>query len=228
VQWVKKIDHVAYACAKGMIKKWAWYHIEVEGGTLITRIDDVDPTSEDSSMKLWCVSFGSFGIALVEGIDRKKRSQVSTFVELHGDHSVQHVAFATADLVAFLERLHAHGVSPRGDVYTRHDGFGVLRQVFCKGYSAQDAAEMSFPEYLERPSAGREGGGPQLSFSPDAGRVLYQQIEQARDAKDRSTLLSFSAMPKDWQPPTPANAKPEKAHGRTPLTHEMHGFQVAT
>ena len=30
--------------------------------------------------------FGDFGVALIEGIDRAKRSQVSKFVEVHGDH----------------------------------------------------------------------------------------------------------------------------------------------
>jgi hypothetical protein len=30
---LRKIDHVSYACAKGMIEKWAWFHIEVEDGT---------------------------------------------------------------------------------------------------------------------------------------------------------------------------------------------------
>jgi len=220
VQWVKRIDHIAYACAAGMIEKWAWYHIEVEGGTLITRIDDVDPENEDSSMKLWCISFGSFGIALLEGIDRKQRSQVSVFVGSHGDHSVQHVAFATADLAVFLERLRNHGVRPRGDVHTRHDGFGVVHQVFCKGYSSQDAAAMSFPEYLERPSATGEGSAPRLSFSGDAGKGLYRQIEAAREAQDQTALLNFSAMPKDWQPPNPVEDIPPEAHRSEALPPE--------
>lgn len=35
-------------------------------------------------MKLWCINFGQFGIALVEGIDRAKISQVTKFVRKHG------------------------------------------------------------------------------------------------------------------------------------------------
>lgn len=38
------------------------------------------------------------GVAVIEGIDRAQPSQVTTFVERHGDHSVQHVAFNTDDL----------------------------------------------------------------------------------------------------------------------------------
>ena len=71
-----KVDHITYACAKGMIEKWAWFHIEVEGGKLITRIDDIDPHNPNSSMKLWCIDYGSFGNVLIEGIDRKEKSQV--------------------------------------------------------------------------------------------------------------------------------------------------------
>ena len=38
---LKKVDHITYACERGAIERWAWFHIEVEGGTLINRIDDV-------------------------------------------------------------------------------------------------------------------------------------------------------------------------------------------
>ena len=40
MSYLRKIDHVAYAVEQGSIEKWAWFHIEVEGGTLIKRIDD--------------------------------------------------------------------------------------------------------------------------------------------------------------------------------------------
>jgi len=46
--WLVKVDHITYACSKGMIEKWAWFHIEVEGGTLIKRIDDIDPHNLNS------------------------------------------------------------------------------------------------------------------------------------------------------------------------------------
>ena len=51
-------------------------HIEVEGGTLIKRIDDARPGDPNSSMKIWCIDFGEFGIALIEGIDRAENAQI--------------------------------------------------------------------------------------------------------------------------------------------------------
>src|SRR5262245_32737571 len=138
MQWLKKVDHITYAVQKGNMEKWAWYHIEVEGGRLINRIDDVNPSDPNSSMKIWCIDYGTFGIALIEGSDRKKKSQVTAFAEAHGDHSVQHVAFDTVDLNKFLDHLKKYDAHPRGEMLVRNDGFGVLKQVFCKGYDESD------------------------------------------------------------------------------------------
>jgi hypothetical protein len=203
MQWVKRVDHVAYAIAKGMIEKWAWYHIEVEGGTLVTRIDDVDPDNKDSSMKIWCVDYGSFGIALVEGIDRAKVSQVTAFVDKHGDHTVQHVAYDTGDLEKFLVHMQGLGVNPRGEIFVRNDGFGILKQIFCKGYAEQDAAEMSFPEYVSRPKKEEDFSDAKITFSSAAGKTFYNQIEKAREEEDKSTLIDFSRIPDDWEVPEP-------------------------
>src|SRR6478735_11447485 len=147
MSYIKKVDHITYACEAGTIERWAWFHIEVEGGTLINRIDDVRPGDPDSSMKIWCIDYGDFGVALIEGIDRAKKSQVTKFVEKHGDHSCQHVAFDTHDLDKFLDHMQSMGGSPRGQVLVRNDGFGMLKQVFARGYTEGDAAETNFPEY---------------------------------------------------------------------------------
>ncbi len=196
-----RVDHVTYACTQGMIEKWAWFHIEVEGGRLINRIDDVDPTNPRSSMKLWCIDFGSFGIALVEGIDRTEKSQVTLFAERHGDHSVQHVAYDTADLGAFTQRLQQYGFHPLGEPIAKKDAFGLLKQLFCKGYSQLNPSETSFAEYVQRPKNVQEE--LEVTFSQKAGKGFYRQIEEAMEQGLQTTFTTFSAMPSDWQPPTP-------------------------
>lgn len=201
-----KVDHVTYACAEGTIEKWAWFHIEVEGGRLVTRIDDVRPEDPDSSMKLWCIDYGGFGIALVEGIDRRKKSQVTRFVERHGDHACQHVAFACRDLEGFRRRLLAMGGQPRGRTLVRHDGFGLVKQMFAKGYEEGDAAEATFPEYVQRPHPGDDAETVRITFSEEAGRGFYDQIEDARASGDREPLVDFAQMPRNWQPPAPEQA----------------------
>jgi hypothetical protein len=199
MSWLVNVDHVTYACAKGMIEKWAWYHIEVEGGKLVTRIDDVDPKNPKSSMKLWCIDYGKFGIALVEGIDREEKSQVTLFAELHGDHSVQHVAYDTTNLEAFIDRLKQHDCNVLGESISKKDAFGILKQVFCKGYSQLSPAETQFAEYVQRPRSVKEE--LEVTFSQKAGKGFYRQIEEAMEQGQQIAFTAFSAMPSEWQLP---------------------------
>jgi hypothetical protein len=207
--WLKKVDHITYACARGTIEKWAWFHIEVEGGVLINRIDDVRPEDPDSSMKIWCIDYGSFGVALVEGIDRRGKSQVTKFVERHGDHACQHVAFDCHDLERFRRHVVRMGGHARGDMLERNDGFGRLKQLFAKGYAEGDAGEASFPEYVQRPRAGA-AGEERITFSEYAGRGFYEQIEEAIETGDDEPFFDFSTMPKDWRVPEPRPPAPAR------------------
>ena len=198
---MKRVDHITYACDKGKIEQWAWFHIEVEGGTLINRIDDVRPDDLESSMKIWCVDFGEFGIALIEGIDRAQKSQVSLFVERHGDHSCQHVAYDTHDLDKFTVHMKSLGGTPRGNVLVRNDGFGVLKQMFARGYAEGNAAEATFPEYVQRPSVSDSDAEVAITFAEETGRGFYDQIEDAVAAGDEDPFFDFTRMPTDWQVP---------------------------
>ena len=201
---LKKVDHISYACAAGQIEKWAWFHIEVEGGTLINRIDDVRPDDPESSMKIWCIDYGEFGVALIEGIDRAKKSQVTKFVERHGDHACQHVAYDTHDLDKFIEHFQSLGGNQRGQVLVRNDGFGVLKQVFARGYAEGDAGEASFPEYCQRPQVGDSAEDVAITFAEETGKGFYDQIEDAIAAQDEAPFFDFSHMPADWEVPAAA------------------------
>ncbi|HEV7633320.1 MAG TPA: hypothetical protein VGO41_10060 [Steroidobacteraceae bacterium] len=204
MSFLKKIDHVTYACAAGQIEKWAWFHIEVEGGTLIKRIDDARPDDPNSSMKIWCIDFGNFGIALIEGIDRAEQSQVTTFVEKHGDHSCQHVAYDCHDLERFVERLKAMGGTPRGGILVQDDGFGLLKQMFAKGYATGHAGEATFPEYCQRPDTAAKGRDVTITFSERAGGEFYKQVQDAIDEGDREPFFDFRRMPPNWKVPQEA------------------------
>ena len=202
MSYIKKVDHITYACEAGTIEKWAWFHIEVEGGTLINRIDDVRPGDPDSSMKIWCIDYGDFGVALIEGIDRAKKSQVTKFVDRHGDHACQHVAYDTYDLEKFQSHMRELGGSPRGGTLVRNDGFGILKQMFARGYSEGDAAEATFPEYVQRPSVS-DADEVHITFAEETGRGFYDQIEDAVAAHDEEPFFDFSRMPADWEVPAP-------------------------
>ncbi len=198
---LKKIDHVSYAVAAGNIEKWAWFHIEVEGGRLIKRIDDARPGDPDSSMKIWCIDYGDFGIALIEGIDRAEKSQVTAFVEKHGDHSCQHVAYDCYDLDGFVGHTKSMGGHPRGEVLVQDDGFGILKQVFAKGYASGHAGEATFPEYCQRPAGRADAENVQITFSNRAGGEFYRQVQDAITDGDTQPFFDFSRMPRDWTVP---------------------------
>jgi hypothetical protein len=203
MSYLRKVDHVTYACEHGSIERWAWFHIEVEGGTLINRIDDVRPDDADSSMKIWCIDFGDFGVALIEGIDRAGKSQVTKFVERHGDHSCQHVAYDCYDLDKFSSHIKELGGTPRGDTLVRNDGFGILKQMFARGYSHGDAAEESFPEYCQRPHVGDSADEVAITFAQETGKGFYDQIEDAVASHDEDPFFDFTRMPSDWTVPAP-------------------------
>ncbi len=198
---LRKIDHVTYAVESGTIERWAWFHIEVEGGTLIKRIDDARPGDPKSSMKIWCIDYGDFGIALVEGIDRMEKSQVTTFVEKHGDHACQHVAYDCYSLDAFIEHMQSMGGHPRGGVLVQDDGFGVLKQMFAKGYASGHAGEATFPEYCQRPKTASEARRVEITFSNRAGGEFYRQVQSAIDEGDTEPFFDFSRMPAEWEVP---------------------------
>lgn len=198
---LRKIDHVTYAVESGAIERWAWFHIEVEGGTLIKRIDDARPGDPDSSMKIWCIDHGDFGIALIEGIDRAEKSQVTTFVDRHGDHACQHVAYDCHDLDAFIDRMKSMGGHPRGGVLVQNDGFGILKQMFAKGYAAGHAGEATFPEYCQRPRDASEARRVEITFSNRAGGEFYRQVQDAMHQGDTEPFFDFGRMPSDWEAP---------------------------
>ncbi len=206
--WLKRIDHATFVVSSETIRRWAWYYIDVCGGRLTLRVDDTNP-GEPSSMMLWTVDFGGFGIALVAGIDREEKSHVTAFFEKHGDHTVQHLAIDVGDLEGFLGHTAAFGLRPIGAVQVRDDdGFGPLKQVFAAGYhDADNPARVGFDEYLERPEKG-EAAAAKITFSGQVGTNLYRQAQRVMEQDERRSMVDFSLMPAGWEPPAPAKKEP--------------------
>jgi hypothetical protein len=205
---LQRIDHVTFVVSPATIRQWAWFYIEVCGGTLTLRVDDTNP-DEASSMMLWTIDFGEFGIALVAGIDREAKSHVTAFWEKHGDHSVQHIAVDVGDLGGFLDLTGRYGLRPIGEIQERDDdGFGPLKQVFAPGYHRDDnPARTGFYEFVERPQkAGLEAG--RVTFSGQTGTNLYRQAQEAMEHDRRASMVDFALMPDAWEPPAPSKDRP--------------------
>ena len=92
----------------------------------------------------------------------------------------------------------------RGPKLVRHDGFGVLEQLFARGYEAGDADEVPFPEYVQRPDVGA-GDDVEITFAAETGNGFYAQIADAVAGRDVAPFFDFSAMPQHWTVPEPAS-----------------------
>ena len=71
------------------------------------------------------------------------------------------------------------------------DGFGILKQMFAKGYASGHAGEATFPEYCQRPRTAGEAGRVQMTFSNRAGGEFYRQVQAAIDEGGYRALLRF-------------------------------------
>jgi hypothetical protein len=153
-------------------------------------------------MMLWCIDYEGFGVALVAGIDREEKSHVTAFAEAHGDHSVQHVAFEVPNLHEFTQEMSTTAdLNLLGPILQRKDAYGWVRQCFAKAHHGDaNPAVVPFTEFVERPQ--RKGEGfPEISFSADAGKNLYQQAQRAMKVDDRAVMIDFSHMPATWEVP---------------------------
>ena len=202
---LKRIDHVTYVATQNTMEELAAFWVDGMGGTLVLKNDDVRPDDPSDSMMLWGIVLNQgvpdeeLGIALVAGIDRERVSQVTRFVEKKGPNMVQHVAYDVGDMASFRRYFEGEfGANLLSETLVVPDGFGgYVRQVFGRGYEAGNAAEVGFPEFVERLKGSGKG------FTNAAGEGLYEKVKRISEAGDDTSIVDFSRMPEDWEPPKP-------------------------
>lgn len=188
------VDHITIAVDD--VSTWKKFY-ESLGGKVMHETPDADPKGK-SSMKLLGIRWGKTQLALVEGISRRDFSQVSKFVERHGDHSFQHIALAVNNLSAFLRDAKKLGFNFLGPILKRSDTFGPVRQVFAKRFDAKktDAAEGIFYEFVERPYVKIKQHSKARIFSSEFAKKLYRQVEKARNVSDNESFAGGNAKKK--------------------------------
>ena len=190
--WLTRIHHITYPCRPDTVEKWVRFHTEVEGGEIIYSSPDLCPDYPHSSIKLWCIGFGEFIIDLIVGIDREGKSHVTEFVERHGDHCVQHIAFETTHLEEYIEHLKKHGVKPLAPMVTNLEPDGFNHHIFTKGYSGEGIKNMPFSEYMQiikvemtDENCAQIKEEHKQSIKED----LYVQSTESAESEDRGTLF---------------------------------------
>jgi len=196
--WLETVDHVTYVVRPDTIKKWGWWYIDVLGGKLTLRSDDVDPKGK-SSMMLWTIDFGKFSIALVAGIDREEKSHVTVFEETHGDRTVQHVAYRpwAERFEEFLEHTKKHGMKLQSAPFSREEGDYSVKQVFANpSHGDSNPGEVGFDEFEARADE-----HSRTTFSHKTGTDLYRMAQALMNKDKRRPMLDWSFMPEGWEPP---------------------------
>lgn len=188
------IDH--FAILVKSLDAWLPVYTSLMRGKVFSTIRDANPNGA-SSMNLCGITMGGgrVSVALVEGIDRTEKSQVTKFVEQHGDHAVQHVAIAVRNIEALVAHMRANGVHFLGEILAREDAFGPLKQIFTKRFDAKlGPAEGPFFEFVERP---QQSGAAKAADSFDAGfaQQLYKDVEEAQTEGDKETFFAFDTLP---------------------------------
>ena len=189
------IDHVVGNVELGRMQHWVEFYERVFGMTEMIHFSDDDISTEYSALmsKVMTDGQGKVKFPINEPAEGKRKSQIEEYLDFHGGPGVQHIAFATDDIVATVDALRQRGVrfleTPEtyyddvGDrvgeigedwsdlrrlrILADRDDEGYLLQIFTK--TVQDRPTLFF-EVIERHGARGFGDG---NF-----KALFEAIER--------------------------------------------------
>jgi 4-hydroxyphenylpyruvate dioxygenase len=197
------VDHCVGNVGWNQMNPWVKFYEEVMGFKNILTFDDEDISTEYSALMSKVMSNGNGYVKfpINEPAEGKRKSQVEEYLEFYDGEGVQHVALATADIVATVKDLMSRGVeflkvpnSYYDDLLDRvgqidedleplkelgilvdRDNEGYLLQLFSK--PVQDRPTLFF-EIIQRKGA--------KSFGKGNFKALFEAIE--REQAERGNL----------------------------------------
>ena len=194
------VDHCVGNVGWNQMDPWVRFYEDVMGFRNILSFDDNDISTEYSALMSKVMSNGNGFVKfpINEPAEGKKKSQVEEYLEFYGGEGVQHVALATADIVATVTELRDRGVeflqvpgSYYDDLLRRvgtidedlqplkqlgilvdRDDEGYLLQIFTK--PVEDRPTIFF-EIIQRKGA--------KSFGKGNFKALFEAIEREQSAR---------------------------------------------
>jgi len=194
------VDHCVGNVGWNQMDPWVRFYEDVMGFRNILSFDDNDISTEYSALMSKVMSNGNGFVKfpINEPAEGKKKSQVEEYLEYYGGEGVQHVALATADIVATVTQLRDRGVeflqvpsSYYDDLLRRvgtidedlgplkqlgilvdRDDEGYLLQIFTK--PVEDRPTVFF-EIIQRKGA--------KSFGKGNFKALFEAIEREQSAR---------------------------------------------
>jgi 4-hydroxyphenylpyruvate dioxygenase len=106
------IDHCVGNVGWGEMERWCRFYAEAFDFQELVSFDDRDISTEFTALrsKVMRNASGTIKLPINEPAPGRKRSQIEEYLDSYGGAGVQHVAIATADIVATVRALQANGV----------------------------------------------------------------------------------------------------------------------
>lgn len=187
------VDHFAIVCQD--LKKWKEIYSALGFRVIYSPREKI--AGKYSSMKTVAMQRGAWTVALVEGIDGLKQSQVSAYVRDHGDHSVQHIALGFKNLPVIFGDLSCRGIKFRHDscgkekpdfnavVRRGEDYSGPMLQCFTKSLTKNGL----FFELIQRIKNEEKKDKSKQAFHDPTVVSLYRLIEMEEVSGDKSLIF---------------------------------------
>ena len=194
------VDHCVGNVGWNQMNPWVKFYEDVMGFRNILSFDDNDISTEYSALMSKVMSNGNGFVKfpINEPAEGKKKSQVEEYLDFYNGEGVQHVAIATADIVATVMELQRRGVEflnipgsyyetvlervgkidedleplQRLGILIDRDDEGYLLQIFSK--PLEDRPTLFF-EIIQRKGA--------KSFGKGNFKALFEALEREQDAR---------------------------------------------
>ena len=177
------IDHITLCVKNLAATEFLFTHIL--GFHVIWSAQDVG--SDKSSMDTVVVQRGDAKIALMQGRNKERKSQISEFIDKYGE-GVQHIALEVDDIEAVCREWETHGVRFSGDIKDGRDGFGPLKQRFT--YPLFPGCGV-FLELTQR----QHGREESKTFVRATVESLYKDIERDQLKGVERTIIDYETLP---------------------------------
>ena len=177
------IDHITL-CVKNLAAT-EFLFTQILGFHVIWSAKDVG--SDKSSMDTVVVQRGDAKIALMQGRNKERKSQICEFVDTYGE-GVQHIAIEVDDIEAICREWEMHGVRFSGDIKEGRDGFGPLKQRFT--YPLFPDCGL-FLELTQR----QHGQEESKTFVRATVESLYKDIERDQLKGVARTIVDYETLP---------------------------------
>ncbi len=194
------VDHCVGNVDWNQMNPWVKFYEDVMGFRNILSFDDNDISTEYSALMSKVMSNGNGYVKfpINEPAEGKKKSQVEEYLDFYNGEGVQHVAIATADIVATVTELQKRGIDflnipdsyyetvldrvgkidedleplQRLGILIDRDDEGYLLQIFSK--PLEDRPTL-FIEIIQRKGA--------QSFGKGNFKALFEALEREQDAR---------------------------------------------